>query len=300
METIGIETIRLFVKVVQHGGFSKAAEALRIPKSTVSKAVTRLESETGTKLLVRTTRSQTLTAAGRSFYETCLGPIQILEDAQKSLYGQDNIISGTIKITAPEDIGGHVLMPVLSKLSRKYPSLNFDLYLTNEVLDLVKGGYDLAIRIGELRESRLLQRKVGEIIMIPVAAPSYLKDIHKITQPKDMENLAGINLRTGSLSHRWKLRNGKKFVSVNLKPNIQSNQVSTLIVSALAGAGVAVLPKYMVESYLASGKLIQLVPAWIADVFPVSVVSPVSTTSSARLNIISSEIITAIKETLKT
>ena len=97
METIGIELTRIFIKVVQQGSFSKAAELLNIPKSTVSKAITRLEAETGTKLLLRTTRSQTLTPSGRAFFETCLEPLQILEDAQKSLYGQDDIVAGKIR-----------------------------------------------------------------------------------------------------------------------------------------------------------------------------------------------------------
>src|SRR2546423_356495 len=87
-----LELTRYFVKVVQNGSFSRAADILKLPKSTVSKAISRLESETGTKLLLRTTRSLTLTAAGRVFYDASLGPIQVLEDAQKSLHGQDSIL----------------------------------------------------------------------------------------------------------------------------------------------------------------------------------------------------------------
>src|SRR4051812_36061970 len=108
-----LELTRYFVKVVQNGSFSRAADLLKLPKSTVSKAITRLEHDTGTKLLLRTTRSLTLTAAGRAFYDTCLGPVHILEDAQKSLYGQDSILSGTLKITAPEDLGAHVISPAV-------------------------------------------------------------------------------------------------------------------------------------------------------------------------------------------
>jgi LysR family transcriptional regulator for bpeEF and oprC len=169
METIQIELSRLFVKVVQHGGYSKAANALRLPKSTISKAIKRLEDETGTKLLIRTTRSQTLTAAGRLFYETCLEPIQILENAQKSLYGQDNIISGRIKLTAPEDLGNFVITKVISRFSKKYEKLDFETHYSNEVMDLVKDGFDFAIRIGTLKESSLKQKKIGEFELIPVA-----------------------------------------------------------------------------------------------------------------------------------
>lgn len=134
METIGIELTRIFVKVIQHGSFSKAADSLKIPKSTVSKAISRLERETGTKLLLRTTRSQTLTASGRAFYETCLEPLQILEDAQKSLFGKDAIIAGKIRITAPEDLGTHVIAPIIGELSQSYDKLFFELLYLNKVV----------------------------------------------------------------------------------------------------------------------------------------------------------------------
>ena len=98
-----IELVRIFVKVVKLGSFTKAADLLGIPKSSVSKGLARLENESGTKLLLRTTRSQTLTAAGKVFYDTCVGPIQTIEDAQRSLSGNDSLLTGNLKITAPED-----------------------------------------------------------------------------------------------------------------------------------------------------------------------------------------------------
>ncbi|MBL7686884.1 MAG: LysR family transcriptional regulator, partial [Bdellovibrionaceae bacterium] len=102
-----LDLVRSFVKVVQFGSFSKAAESLKVPKSTVSKAISRLESETGTTLLLRTTRSLTLTPAGRAFFDSSVGAIQALEDARKSLSAGDSIVSGVIKLTAPEDLGNH-------------------------------------------------------------------------------------------------------------------------------------------------------------------------------------------------
>src|SRR4051812_42875182 len=98
-----LETTRIFVKVLQLGSFTKAADALKIPKSTVSRAVGRLEKETGTTLLVRTTRKLVATAAGRAFYESCLAAIQTLEEARKSLQGRDSLIVGHVRITAPDD-----------------------------------------------------------------------------------------------------------------------------------------------------------------------------------------------------
>lgn len=299
METTNLELSRLFVKVVQHGGYSKASKALRIPKSTLSKAITKLEADTGTKLLIRTTRSQTLTAAGRRFYEACLEPIQALESAQKSLYGQDNIISGQIKITAPEDLGNFVITPILSRLCVKYPLLDFETHYTNEVLDLVKDGFDLAVRIGELKESSLKQRKIGESEMILVASPVFLKGIKKIEVPKNLEGLNGIALASLQTPEKLLLKNDRKTATINIKTRIRSNQMSSVISAALAGAGVALVPSYLAREHLANGTLVRILSDWHGPRFPVSLVSPTSMVSSSRLSILTSEIISECKNTLQ-
>lgn len=294
-----IELTRLFVKVIQHGGFSKAAEALRIPKSTISKAVSRLEKETGTQLLTRTTRHQTLTAAGRLFYETCLGPIQTLEDAQKSLYGQDAIIAGRIKITAPEDLGTHVIAPVIGQLCLKYPQLEFELHYTNHLVDLVKDGFDLAIRIGHLEESSLKHRKVGEIEMFAVASPTYMKSKHKILTPKDLEQCNGLTLSANQTSQNWILKKDKQTLKIKMRSQVQSNQISSLLKIALSHAGVALVPKFLCHEEIADGKLVKLLPEWTGVKLPVSIVSPMATASSSRLNLVATEIATALRSALE-
>ena len=293
-----IELIRIFVKVIQQGGFSKAANALQIPKSTISKAVTRLEQETGTKLLLRTTRSQTLTAAGRVFYEACLGPIQTLEDAQKSLYGMDNIVAGKVKITAPEDLGNYVVSPVIGWLCLKYPKLEFELNYTNEVLDLVKDGYDIAIRLGKLPASSLRQRRVGDFEMVPVAAPTYLKSKKRISAPKDLETLDCLTITSSSMTNEWTFKNEKKIVRIKVRSQVQSNQVSSLMKIALSGAGIALLPGYLCQSEIDQGKLIRILPEWHGIMLEVSIISPVSTNSSSRLHLVSSEIASRLKTVL--
>lgn len=293
-----LELTRIFVKVVQHGGFSRAAASLGMPKSTVSKAVSRLEKETGTKLLLRTTRRQTLTASGRLFYETCLGPVQTLEDAQKSLYGMDNIVSGTIKLTAPEDLGNRVVTPVIASLLRKYPRLEFELNYTNEVLDLVRDGYDLAVRIGPLPESSFLQRRAGGSEMVPVASPKYLKARDRIREPKDLESHACLNIAGTSMVTEWVLRSDRRPVRVKVRSNARCNQVTSLVEMALAGAGVALVPKFFCIDELESGRLARVLPDWCGESFPVFLVSPVSTTASARLSLVSSELMAALKDAL--
>lgn len=294
-----IELTRLFVKVVQFGSFSRAAESLRMPKSTVSKAISRLERETGTRLMVRTTRSLRLTAAGQAFYDTCLGPIQTLEEAQKSLFGQDQILSGLIRLTAPEDMGNEVLAPAIGELARRHPGLSFELLCTDQVVDLVREGFDFAIRLGRLRASGLKAKKIGELILVPVASPSYLKMKPRISRPADLgDGHELLALTVGSGMRTWVLRSRRGTENLELQARISSNQMSSLLRAARAGAGVALVPSFLCREDLASGRLVRVLPEWSSPGLPVSLVSPLASTSTARLKIVSEALIEAVRGAL--
>ncbi len=294
-----IELTRSFVKVIQHGSFSKAAQSLRVPKSTVSKDVSRLERETGTKLLLRTTRSLSLTAAGRVFYESCLGPIQALEDAQKSLYGQESILTGRLRITAPEDLGSQVIAPAVGALTKKHPGLDFELHYTDQVIDLVKDGFDLAVRIGRLSPSNLRVKKIGEVDLVLVASPSYLKTAAAIRHPLDLEKHACLILSQGM--KKWELKSLKKAsVQVKFRARVESNQMTSLINVALAGAGIALVPNYLSRPWVQSGKLQRVLPDWYSLGLRVSLLSPLSVSSSARLQLTSDYLASALQKALAT
>lgn len=298
MEIIEIELTRIFVKVVQQGSFTRAAEVLRTPKSTVSKAVTRLEKITGTKLLLRTTRSQTLTTAGRLFYETCLGPIQVLEDAQKSLHGLDSMTSGLIKITAPEDLGTYLIAPEIGKICKDYLDLNFDLQYSNKVIDLVKDGFDLAIRIGKLKESQLKVKRIGRLELILVASEEYLNSHSKIKSVSDLKEHNCLSISGLSMTKNWELVKDGKKSSVLIKARIESNQMSSLIQAAISGAGVVLAPSFICTPEIQKGRLKRVLNGWSNQGLPVSLVSPVSIAGTARLKIVSDQIFNAIKKKL--
>lgn len=272
---------------------------MKVPKSTVSKAITRLEKKTGTKLILRTTRSLTLTAPGRAFYDSSLGPIQTLEDAQKSLYGTDSILSGQIKLTAPEDLGSEVIAPAIAQLTKMHPDLQFELVYTDVIVDLVKEGFDIAFRIGKLNESRFKAKRVGEVILILVASPEYLKNNAKIKTPHDLQNHACISHRDKSMQKVWNLKNKKDSVRVEIKPKVSSNQMSSLMKVALAGGGVALVPRYICRPEIEAGRLIEVLPGWVGTGFPVSMVTPLSVTSSARLKITTDRLAQAIQVALQ-
>lgn len=284
-KAVEIELTRIFVKVVQNASFSKAAVVLRRPKSTVSKAISRLERETGTKLLLRTTRSLTLTAAGRAFYEACLGPISQIEDAQRSLHGHDSLLTGLLRITAPEDLGSFVIAPAIAELSERHPELRFELVYTDEVIDLVKDGFDFAVRLGQVVDSGLKIKKSGEVTLITVASPQYLAQAGKIRLPQDLGQHRCLTINMRKVADRWPLRSKNGSCQVSIRSKISSNQMTSLLQMALKGAGVALVPSYLCQSYLDNGELVRVLPAWKSPGIPVSFISPVAPSSSVRLKI---------------
>jgi len=293
-----IQLVHYFVEIVKLGSFTKAADSLQVPKSTLSKAVTKLEEETGTKLLIRSTRKQSMTAAGRVFYEKCLGPIQNLTDAQKSLYGQDNIISGTIKMSLPEDFEIFLLSDQMANLCIKHPNLNININSSNEVIDLIGEGYDFAIRLGQLKSSNLKLRRIGLLKQAVVVSKEYAKEIN-LKKPSDLLNVRCIGISSNRNPQTWTLTKNKKTESTKVKLRIESNHISSVLKLTLAGAGVSILPRFLCQKDIDSGDLIEVLKPWKFMDYPVSLVSPESTKDSARLKVISDEIIKTLKESLK-
>jgi DNA-binding transcriptional LysR family regulator len=293
-----LELIRYFTKVVQNDSFSRAADILRLPKSTVSKAITRLEAETGTKLLLRTTRSLTLTPAGRAFYDSVVSNVQAIEDGYKSLHGQDSVLSGEVRITAPEDLGTEVISPLVAGLVRQHAGISFELVYTDEVIDLVKEGFDLAFRIGRLTESRLRARKLGNISLIAVASPEYCASKEKIRHPKDLKHHDCLSYIDQAIQTRWHLRGAGEAYIAEVEPKISSNQMSSLMKLAAGGAGVAFVPHYLCRNELREKRLMNVLPDWKSPGMPLAVVSPLPFTSSVRLKITSELLATSVQKFL--
>ena len=294
-----IESCRVFVKVVQLGSFSKAAELLKLPKSTVSRTISRLERETETKLLLRTTRNLTLTSSGRLFYESCLGPIQTLEDARKSLQGQDSIIAGSVRFTAPEDLGVQIISPALGRLAKEHPQLSFDLSYTDQVVDLVKEGYDMAIRVGPLRPSRFKAKKLGEVNLIPVASVEYLKMRGTPKTPNDLKNFDCLTFNDYINKPTWKLKSEGKTIQVSIKVKVSANQMSSLLSLALQSAGIAFIPSFLAKPHINSGELKRILPEWKGEGLPIYLVTPTGTSESSRLKLIADELSEVVSSGLR-
>jgi LysR family transcriptional regulator for bpeEF and oprC len=291
-----MEHSRIFIKVIQAGSFTGAAEILKLPKSTVSRAIAKLEADTGTKLLIRTTRSLMMTEAGKEFYDACLPAVLKLEDAHKNLLGRDKKISGLIKLTAPEDLGLSVIAPAIAELSLKYPSLNFEFSFTDDVVDVVTNGFDIAIRLGKRKDSGLKLKQAGEIVLIAVASPKYLSSKKKIQHPSDLKDHTCLS---HFWSKQWTMKSQNGVIKVPVRTKIVGNQMISMLKFAVLGCGIAFVPKYLCEPYLKSRDLIHVLPQWKSPPIITSIMTPVAPSSSAKLKLVVDVIYNAIAKAVR-
>src|SRR5690349_6504300 len=173
MATIDLNRVAVFVRVVEKKSFTAAAKELRVPVSSVSRAVASLEEELGVRLLHRTTRKLSLTDPGEHFFARMQTVVEEADAAARAITGFASEPAGLVRITAPPEIGAHELPRIIARILRKHPNLQFELKLTYNVVDLIEEGFDLAIRAGTLAESSLVARKVADSALGIFGAPSY-------------------------------------------------------------------------------------------------------------------------------
>jgi DNA-binding transcriptional LysR family regulator len=172
MEQLGLDLnlAKIYIKVIDHRSFSEAARVMVLPKSTVSRSISQLEKNLGLPLILRTTRQFSMTHHGEQFYQDCKKLLSDFEMTISRLVKIKEGTQGTIRLTAPLDLGVAILNPLIIEYSQQNPQVKFDLHYSDDVVNLVREGFDLALRVGPLKESRLKMKKIGESFFIFVAA----------------------------------------------------------------------------------------------------------------------------------
>lgn len=247
-----------FAAVAEHGSFTRAAQALGLSVSQVSRQLTRLEARLGTQLLYRSTRHVTLTDTGQLYLQHCRQLLDSLGEAERAVSQHLSTPQGSLKVTAPLAYGESHIAPLLLQFGQRYPALDIKLQLSNEVLDLVHDGYDLAIRIGQLPDSSLIARRLAGRHLHICAAPAYLA-AHGT--PQTLAALEQHNCLLGSHEHWFVGEHGKRR-PLRVHGRLRCNSGHALTQAALAGHGIVQLPDYYVAAHLASGALQALLTAW--------------------------------------
>lgn len=262
------------------GSFTKAARALGQPKSRVSRRLAALEAELGVQLLYRTSRQLSLTEAGRGLYEKSRAHVEGLEEAARGLVDDAREPQGLLKLTAMPDIGSTLFGPVIAELAAQYPRIVVDLQLSEGIVDLVKDGLDLALRVGKLKDTSLKKRPLGHVAFILVASPTYLRRAPRIERLGDLSVHPALVFASISAQDRWRFRDGTQ---VSVRPLYRSNEPKTLLELAIAGRGVALLPEFLCLDALRSGTIVRVLDGVSTRPLPIQFVWPGQRTTSPKV-----------------
>jgi DNA-binding transcriptional LysR family regulator len=252
----------IFVRVVEEGGFTAAARALRLPKSSVSRAVSLLEEELGARLLQRSTRKIRLTEAGTTFYQRASRGIAGVEEAAAAVGDLQGSLRGPIRITAPADAGVWLLAPLVSRFAEMHPAVHLDVVLTGRVVDLVAEGFDFALRAGALRDSSLVARKLGRIETALYAAPAYLARRGTPARVADLASHDCVLFRADRGRATWHLSGPAGDERVEVSGPVGVDDFSFLQRIVVAGTGVGLLPSFLCRGAVDDRSLVRLLPGY--------------------------------------
>ncbi|MEM7249719.1 MAG: LysR family transcriptional regulator, partial [Acidobacteriota bacterium] len=253
------EDALILSRVVLEGSFTAAARALDLPKSTVSRRVSRLEEELGIELLQRTTRRLSLTDAGRVFHERALTAFEELRAAEHAATSTLDEPQGRLRVTAPVEFDTRAFEAMLS-FSARYPAVHLDLDLTNRYVNVIDEGYDAALRGGVEPEGPLMGRSLGPVEIIVVASPGYLKQRGAPRRGRDVVTHETILFPSWVRDSAWHLVGRRGEVRVPVRGRLTVNNLEAVRLAALAGVGLALLPRGHCAGELESGALQQVLP----------------------------------------
>lgn len=281
-----LNRLAYFAAVVETGSFTQAAERLGVTKAVVSSQVTQLELDLKTTLLVRNTRKVSATEAGLAFYTRCASILHEADDAFSELSQLSDRPLGTLRMTATHDYGTVIVTPVVAGFRRKYPECKVELHLGDSHSDLMSGDLDLAIRVGWLRDSGLIARKIGGFQQLLVGAAKDAAQLSAIAHPDDLQALDFIANMSLPDPLQWAFVNeAKQSVSVKLESSLSIDSAPAILEAVKGGAGVAILPDFLVRKDLHNNLLTQILPQWtlpeggIFAVYPASKFRPVKVTA---------------------
>ncbi|MGY2850259.1 DNA-binding transcriptional LysR family regulator [Bradyrhizobium sp. USDA 4518] len=248
-----------FVRAVESGSLSAAARSLPSSLTSVSRQISALEEQFGTRLLLRTTRQLALTDDGRILYERAKSILGEIREIEAALARDPHQPSGRIRVSSPSLIGRLVIAPLLVEFLRRYPALSVDLLLVDRAVDIVEEDIHLAIRIGRLRDSQLVARKLTDLQMIVCASPDYLARRGAPQTPVDLAGHDCLVFSDSPGSAEWRFADGSKTGrKIRISGRLWMNSLDALVSAAREGAGIVRVPSWQVQSELADGRLTRL------------------------------------------
>ena len=285
-----LQAIRVFVRVVEAGNFSRAAESLGLPRASVTKQVQALESMLHTRLLNRTTRRVTVTADGAAYYERSARLLADFDDLQASMVNAQARPGGRICIDVSSTIARTVIVPALDEFLERFPDIDIDIGVSDKPVDLLAENIDIGLRAGPVTDESLVARRIGQLRIITVASPAYLARHGVPTHPRHLENgrheLIGF-FQHGGVRRRYPyvFESGEDHFQIGDATRLAANEIYTHLSIVLAGHGIGQTLDFVAEPWLNRGELVSLLTDWVRPALPVYVVYPPNRHLSARVRV---------------
>jgi DNA-binding transcriptional LysR family regulator len=288
MAQIGLDSLTglmAFARTASLGSYTAAARTLSVSPSAVSKSVQRLEQQLGLSLFTRTTRSLTLTPEGRDLHERALRLLRAAEDIEQAALAARAEPSGTVTVTAPLPIGLHLLCPALPRFRERYPKLAVDLRLSDRIADIIEEGIDVAVRVGELADSRLLSRRLAPNRLCAYASPAYLERRGAPAHPDELVDHDCVNLRfqSSGQSLHWQFRIDGRVVEITPDPAVMVDASDGVVAILAAGGGIGVSSTYIAAPYVARGELVPILTDFAVERSSITALWPESRRSSPNV-----------------
>jgi LysR family transcriptional regulator for bpeEF and oprC len=270
-----ITAMKAFVRVVEAGTFTKAADSQGVPKAQVSRLVQSLEDELQTQLLNRTTRRVTVTLDGAAYYERAVRLLDQLEEIESNLSRAKTAPRGRLRVDMSSSIASHVVIPALHDFYARYPDIRIEIGVSDKRVDLIGENVDCVIRAGELTDPSLVARRVGTVSRFVCASPAYLERHGVPTHPSDLEDpghriISYFAFQSERLTYT--LRRGDECYEVDAPSILAVNDTSAMLAAGLAGLGIARTAPFLAAQHLAAGTLRVILPEWDAGAWPMHIV----------------------------
>lgn len=258
-----LNRVAAFARVVHDGSFTAAAKALGVPKSSISRSVSQLEEDLGTRLLHRTTRKLHLTEAGSAFYERVARALSDIDEATSDAAEAQAEPRGLVRVSAPLDIGVWALAGVVARFVKAHPTIRIDVSLSSRHVDLASEGFDLAVRAGPVRDQSLVARRVGTVDAGLFASSQWVQKNGKPETVADLPSFDNIVFHAvnGRATYSLATADGRK-EQVTVTGNISADDLSFVKEAALAGVGIGLIPEFLCAKEWVSGKLVRVLPEW--------------------------------------
>jgi LysR family transcriptional regulator for bpeEF and oprC len=282
-----LQAMQVFVRVVETGGVTRAADSLGVPKATATTLIQKLEATLGVRLLNRTTRRVSVTPDGAAYYDRCLAILSLVRDTEESLGKQHATPRGHLRVDVPTLMARSVFVPALPQFFARYPDIELALASSERRADLIEEGIDCAVWSGEIEESNFVARRVGFLYFATCAAPSYLEKHGKPEHPNDLVRHRCINHfapRTGKVSD-WVFSKGGVRVQTSLQGYVALEDENSYVAAAEAGLGIAQIPAFVLKESMERGSLDLVLGDWFPEPSPLYVVYPQHRHLSGRIRV---------------